>query len=144
MGGLHGLSERHRGSGRAARGRARRRTARRGDSVVVDPSARLDLVIAEGTRPTSETLTVQRHFAPAEEIAIPEAVGGHGGGDSVLLRDVFRGVRDDPLGCAATWRDGVRAVVVGIAGNRSLEGGAAVRMTELDLGGAAASLVDRA
>lgn len=112
--------------------------------VVVDPSARPDLVIAEGTRPTSETLTVQRHFAPAEEIAIPGGVGGHGGGDSVLLRDLFRGVSDDPLGCAASWRDGVRAVVVGLAGNRSLESGAAVRMAELDLGSAGSSLVDRA
>ncbi|MCU1410085.1 MAG: gfo/Idh/MocA family oxidoreductase [Rhodoglobus sp.] len=111
--------------------------------VVVDPSARPDLVIEEGSRPTSETLTLQRHFAPAEEVAIPEGVGGHGGGDAVLLRDVFRGVGDDPLGHAASWRDGVRSVVVGLAGNRSLETGAAVRIADLDLGAAASSLGDR-
>ena len=132
------------------KGRAELRVVERGavlldeeGSVVVDPSARPDLVIEEGTRPTSETLTVQRHFAAAEEIAIPRAVGGHGGGDSVLLRDVFRGVGDDPLGCAASWRDGVRAVVVGIAGNRSLADGAAVSTADLDLDTAAASLVGR-
>jgi predicted dehydrogenase len=111
--------------------------------VVVDPGARPDLVIEEGSRPTSETLTVQRHFAAAEEVPIAEGIGGHGGGDAVLLRDIFRGVGDDPLGHTASWEDGVRAVVVGLAGNRSLETGAVVSIADLDLGAAAASLVDR-
>ena len=111
--------------------------------VVVDPSARPDLVIEEGSRPTSETLTLQRHFASAEEIPIPQGSGGHGGGDAVLLRDVFRGVEDDPLGHAASWRDGVRSMVVGLAGNRSLETGNAVLITDLDLGAAASTLGDR-
>lgn len=124
-------------------GRAELRVVERGavlldenGRVVVDPSARPDLVIEEGSRPTSETLTLQRHFAPAEEVAIESGVGGHGGGDAVLLSEVFRGVEGDSLRRAASWRDGVRAVAVGIAGNRSLETGSAVRMTELDLGSA--------
>ena len=132
------------------RGRAELRVVERGavlldeqGRVVVDPSARPDLVIEEGSRPTSETLTLQRHFEPAVEVPIPEGVGGHGGGDAVLLRDVFRGASDDPLGHAASWRDGVRSVVVGLAGNLSLETGAAVRVADLDLGSAAASLEGR-
>ncbi|TXN30909.1 Gfo/Idh/MocA family protein [Lacisediminihabitans profunda] len=132
------------------KGRAELRVVERGavlldeqGRVIVDPSARPDLVVEEGSRPTSETLTVQSHFAPAEEIVIPTGTGGHGGGDTALLWDVFRGVGDDPLGRAASWRDGVRAVVVGLAGNRSLENGSAVRMTDLDLGAAAGSLEDR-
>ncbi len=132
------------------KGRAELRVVERGavlldeqGRVVVDPSARPDLVIEEGSRPTSETLTFQRHFSPAREIPIPEGVGGHGGGDAVLLRDVFRGASDDPLGHAASWRDGVRSVVVGLAGNRSLETGTAVRVSELDLGSAAIALEDR-
>ena len=133
------------------KGRAELRVVERGavlldeqGRVVVDPSARPDLVIEEGSRPTSETLTLQRHFESAIEVPIPEGVGGHGGGDAVLLRDVFRGASDDPLGHAASWRDGVRSVVVGLAGNRSLESGAAVRVADLDLGSAAASLEGRA
>lgn len=129
------------------RGRAELKVVERGavlldekGRVVVDPSARPDLVIEEGSRPTSETLTLQRHFAAAEEVAIPEGVGGHGGGDAVLLRDVFRGASNDPLGHSASWADGVRSVVVGLAGNRSLETGQAVRIADLDLGAAAASL----
>ena len=127
-------------------GRAELRVVERGavlldeeGRVVVDPSARPDLVIEEGSRPTAETLVVQRHFGPAEEVPIPEAEGGHGGGDAVLLRDVFRGVGDDPLGHAASWHDGVRSMVVGLAGNRSLETGAAVRIADLDLGAGASA-----
>jgi hypothetical protein len=53
---------------------------------------------------------------------------------------VFVGGGTDPLGRAATWKDGVRAVVVGLAGNRSLETGDAVRIAELGLGAAARDL----
>jgi hypothetical protein len=111
----------------------------RGD-VVVDPSARPDLVVEEGARPVAERLVMQRHWEPAREIGIPHGSGGHGGGDALLLSEVFVGGEPDPLGRSATWRDGVRAVVVGLAGNRSLETGDAVRIGELDLGAAARDL----
>ena len=103
---------------------------------IIDPSARPENVVAEDTRPVGDWLTVQRHFEAARSVPIAEAVGGHGGGDAVLLRDVFVGGGDDPLGHAATWRDGVRSVVVGIAGNRSLTSGQAVRISDLDIGAA--------
>ncbi len=108
--------------------------------VVVDPSARPDLVVDEGARPVSERLVVQRHWEPAREVDIPEGAGGHGGGDALLLREVFVGDEPDELGRSATWRDGVRAVVVGLAGNRSLETGNAVRIADLELGLAARDL----
>ncbi|WP_224763519.1 Gfo/Idh/MocA family protein [Salinibacterium sp. ZJ70] len=102
--------------------------------VVVDPSARPDLVVDEGARPVSERLVVQRHWQSARDVEIPHGTGGHGGGDALLLREVFVGGESDGLGRAATWKDGVRAVVVGLAGNRSLDSGQAVRIADLDLG----------
>jgi predicted dehydrogenase len=107
--------------------------------VTVDPSAHPEAGYpggprADTTRPVSERLVVQRHFAAAAEVAIPAGEGGHGGGDEILLRDVFRGPADDGLGRVASWPDGVRAVAVGLAGNRSLETGQAVRIADLDLG----------
>lgn len=108
--------------------------------VVVDPSARPDLVVDEGARPVAERLVVQSHWASAHEVEIPHGYGGHGGGDALLLREVFVGGEPDPLGCAATWRDGVRAVVVGLAGNSSLETGNAVRIADLELGAASRDL----
>ncbi|MGY6497021.1 MAG: Gfo/Idh/MocA family protein [Microcella sp.] len=104
--------------------------------VVIDPSARPDIVVDDGSRPVAERLVLQHHFAPAREVEIPEAEGGHGGGDAPLLRDLFIGVTDDPLGLVATWADGARAVGVGIAGNRSLETGVPITITELPIGAA--------
>ena len=106
--------------------------------VVIDPSARPDLIDEDDARPVSESLVVQRHFSTAEHRPIPEGDGGHGGGDARLLRDIFVGVEDDPLGLVSTWQDGVQAMVVGLAGNRSLDSGQAVAIAELDLGAAGA------
>ena len=102
--------------------------------VVVDPSARPDLIATDDARPVAETLVVQKHFETAQRREIPSGDGGHGGGDSRLLDDIFRGVGDDPLGFVSTWRDGVDAMVVGLAGNRSLESGQVVSIDELALG----------
>ncbi|AYG02507.1 Gfo/Idh/MocA family protein [Gryllotalpicola protaetiae] len=101
---------------------------------VVDPSAHPEAVVRGGARPVGDRLVVQKHFELAREVPIPEGEGGHGGGDARLLREVFVGVGADPLGHAADWRDGVRAVSVGLAGNRSLESGQAVTVEELGLG----------
>ncbi|UOE43667.1 Gfo/Idh/MocA family protein [Agromyces larvae] len=103
---------------------------------VVDPSARPDEVARESGRPVSERLVVQRQFGAAREVPIPNGEGGHGGGDAVLLRDVFAGAEADPLGRAATWHDGVRSMAVGLAGNRSLVTGQAVATADLAIGAA--------
>jgi predicted dehydrogenase len=102
-------------------------------AVLVDPSARPDGVTEDAGRPVGEHLVVQQHFSPARRVPIPEAEGGHGGGDAKLLHDLFVGASDDPLRHAASWRDGVRAVSVGLAGNRSLETGQAVQVADLGL-----------
>ncbi|NAZ85708.1 Gfo/Idh/MocA family protein [Kineococcus indalonis] len=101
----------------------------------IDPSAVPEQRDARDARPVSERLLVQQHWGTAREVAIEQGAGGHGGGDQRLLRDVFTGPGDDPLGTAADYTDGVRAVAVGIAGNASLAGGRAVTVDELDLWG---------
>jgi predicted dehydrogenase len=98
--------------------------------TALDPS----LVAGEtayGARADGERLLVQRHWAAAEEVAIPSEAGGHGGGDARMLRDLFRGASEDPLGRAADYRDGLRSIAVGIAGNRSLATGLPVRIDDL-------------
>jgi hypothetical protein len=58
-------------------------------------------------------------------------LSGHGGGDARLLRDVFLGAGDDPLGHAAGYVDGARSILTGIAANASLRTGQPVRVRDL-------------
>ncbi|MFI8526034.1 Gfo/Idh/MocA family protein [Promicromonospora sukumoe] len=108
----------------------------------VDPSAQADTAGGDGLRPIGERLLVQEHFGAAREIAVPQAMGGHGGADDALLRDLFLGVGSDgdgdgdDLGRAASWLDGVRALAVGVAGNASLAGGGPVAVRDLPFGSA--------
>ena len=103
--------------------------------VVVDPSMHPDHSPVDEVRPDIERLVLQRHWEGAQVVEIPEGIGSHGGGDAYLLRHVFDRVTDDaPLGRVAGYADGVRAVSVGIAGNRSLATGEPVRIADLELG----------
>lgn len=101
--------------------------------TVVDPSAVHDATGTDEIRPVGERVLLQRHWEPAREIEIPSGVGGHGGGDTMLLDDLFRGVTDDPLGRAAGYLDGIRSVIVGVSGNRSLTERRAVDCAEFGL-----------
>jgi len=98
--------------------------------VVVDPSA----VPESASRTGGQRLTLQRHWQAAEDIKIQEGEGGHGGGDALLLADVFRGPGEDRLDRPSTWVDGVRSVAVGMAANESLRTGLPVAIAGLDLG----------
>lgn len=102
--------------------------------TVIDPSAVADTSQAEALRPRGERILLQRHWGAPVQVPIPAGEGGHGGGDEILLRDVFLGAHDDPLGRAADYIDGVKAIAVGISGNRSLVTGEPVRVDDLDLG----------
>jgi predicted dehydrogenase len=97
--------------------------------VLIDPSA----VPESSTRAGGERLTLQRHWEVAQDIKIEEGTGGHGGGDALLLADVFRGPGDDWLERPSNWVDGIRSIAVGMAGNESLRTGMPVKIADLDL-----------
>jgi hypothetical protein len=101
--------------------------------TVVDPSA-TPIEEDDAIRRNGERLVVQRHWEAAYEVPIVNGEGGHGGGDELLLSDLFNGPGEDPLGRPSGYLDGVRSVSVGIAGNRSLESSLPVRIEDLDLG----------
>ena len=98
--------------------------------VLVDPSAVPESV----TRAGGQRLTLQRHWETAQDVAIVEGEGGHGGGDALLLSDVFRGPGDDWLERPSDWVDGIRSIAVGMAGNESLRTGLPVQIADLGLG----------
>ncbi|MFE1665336.1 Gfo/Idh/MocA family protein [Microbacterium sp. P02] len=100
---------------------------------VLDPSA-VDAGATGSLRPQGERLIVQHHWEDATEVPIDGGPGGHGGGDALLLADIFLGPSaDDPLSRPADWRDGVRSIAVGISGNRSLETGLPVDVADLGI-----------
>jgi predicted dehydrogenase len=99
-------------------------------NVVVDPSA----LPAAATRIGGERVTLQRHWEVAQDIKIEQGQGGHGGGDALLLADVFRGPGEDWLERPSDWVDGVRSIAVGMAGNESLRTGLPVKIADLNLG----------
>lgn len=101
---------------------------------VLDPSFVADDSGSGGARSRGERLLLQRQWSEAEEIPIPGGEGGHGGGDDLLLSDIFRGPGNDPLGRPASWVDGVRSIAVGIAGNESLATGTPISIGALELG----------
>lgn len=101
--------------------------------LVVDPSA-TPTEEEDAVRRIGERLVVQRHWEAAHEVPIVNGEGGHGGGDALLLSDLFNGPGEDPLGRPSGYLDGLRSVSVGIAGNRSLESSLPVRIEDLDLG----------
>ncbi len=75
---------------------------------------------------------VQRMFEKSEDLEIPEAAGGHGGGDRKLLDRIFLPNQPvDRQNRDATHLDGAWSVLTGVAANRSIETGKAIRVRDL-------------
>jgi hypothetical protein len=62
---------------------------------------------------------------------IPEGKGGHGGGDRVMLNDIFGKPEKDPLNRAASHVDGAMSILTGIAANKALRTGLPVAVKDL-------------
>ncbi|NRQ36676.1 Gfo/Idh/MocA family oxidoreductase [Nonomuraea sp. NN258] len=94
--------------------------------AAIDPSA----ASKEHATGAWERLTLHRHWREAEQVPIEQSAGGHGGGDRLLLDDVFRGGVADPLARQAGYLDGIRSVLVGAAANESMRTGRAVHLVD--------------
>lgn len=70
-------------------------------------------------------------WKPPYEIEVEEAEGGHGGGDPVMLNDLFGTPVKDPFHRAANHVDGARSILTGIAANKSIRTGQPVRIKDL-------------
>jgi predicted dehydrogenase len=79
----------------------------------------------------NKSIVVHPMFAAPYEVDVDEGDGGHGGGDPVLLNDIFGTPADDNLHRAADHMDGARSILTGIAANKSIKTGQAVSIDEL-------------
>ncbi|ANY68120.1 dehydrogenase [Paenibacillus sp. BIHB 4019] len=70
-------------------------------------------------------------FGAPYNVEVEEGIGGHGGGDPVLLNDIFGTSVEDKFNRAANHVDGARSILTGIAANKSIQTGLAVKVDEL-------------
>ena len=77
-------------------------------------------------------IVFQPHWGKAQVIDYEcESLAGHGGGDAKLLKNLFVGVDEDPLGLAADFHDGAKSILTGIGANISMKTGLPVKVQEL-------------
>ncbi|MEK0313394.1 Gfo/Idh/MocA family protein [Cohnella sp. 56] len=77
------------------------------------------------------TILVFPMFGEPYKVEFAMGEGGHGGGDPVLLNDIFGIPVADAFNRAADHIDGARSILTGIAANRSIRTGQAVKIDEL-------------
>ena len=70
-------------------------------------------------------------FGEPYEATFKEGKGGHGGGDTVLLNDIFGVPEPDKFNRAASHIDGAKSILTGIAANKSISTGLPVQVKDL-------------
>jgi predicted dehydrogenase len=78
-----------------------------------------------------KTMNVFPMFGTPYTVEVEEGKGGHGGGDPVLLNDIFGTPVEDKFHRAANHIDGARSILTGIAANRSIRTGTEVKIDDL-------------
>ena len=78
-----------------------------------------------------KSIVVFPFFGQPYSVEIPEAEGGHGGGDPILLNDLFGNPEYDPLQRAASHVDGAMSILTGVAANKSIATGMPVDIKDL-------------
>ncbi|MBX3011864.1 MAG: Gfo/Idh/MocA family oxidoreductase [Caldilineaceae bacterium] len=77
-------------------------------------------------------LRVYPMFGRPYTVEIPEGVGGHGGGDQVMLEQIFSpNPPADPFHRAASHIDGAASILMGIAANESMATGQPITVDDL-------------
>lgn len=77
------------------------------------------------------TITVYPHFQTPYSVKVRRGQGGHGGGDEVMLQDIFGQPQADPLRRSADQVQGAYSILTGIAANQSIATGKEVWISDL-------------
>ncbi|MBQ3163131.1 MAG: Gfo/Idh/MocA family oxidoreductase [Lachnospiraceae bacterium] len=78
-----------------------------------------------------EKITIFPMFAESYEVPIEKQEGGHGGGDPILLNDIFGVPTEDKFHRAANQIDGAMSILTGVAANKSIASGLPVQIDTL-------------
>lgn len=77
------------------------------------------------------TILLRPLFEKPREVEVEEGAGAHGGGDEVLLRDLFGEPVSDEYRRAASHVDGALSILTGVAANRSIATGQVVKVDDV-------------
>ena len=78
-----------------------------------------------------EKITIFPMFAESYEVPIEKQEGGHGGGDPILLNDIFGVPTEDKFHRAANQIDGAMSILTGVAANKSIASGLPIQIDTL-------------
>ncbi|MFV0414835.1 MAG: Gfo/Idh/MocA family oxidoreductase [Chthoniobacterales bacterium] len=84
------------------------------------------------TEHPSKQLQIFPHFKPSYKIPIQELSGGHGGGDPLIVEQIFS--KNPPVETAhrnAGWEQGIASAIIGISANESIASGKPVKVSDL-------------
>ena len=76
-------------------------------------------------------ITVFPMFGSSYEVEVEALKGGHGGGDPILLNDIFGVPKEDKFHRAANQVDGAMSILTGVAANKSIASGLPVKIDSL-------------
>ena len=79
----------------------------------------------------NRSVRIYPQFAEPYDVEIPAGVGGHGGGDPILLNDLFGTPEYDEFHRAASHIDGAMSILTGVAANKSIASGMPVNIDDL-------------
>jgi hypothetical protein len=78
-----------------------------------------------------KSIIVLPMFGEPYAVTADEGIGGHGGGDAVMLNDIFGNPQPDRFKRAAGVEQGAMSILTGIAANKSIAGGMPVKVADL-------------
>ncbi len=91
-----------------------------------------DGTVPGALRPDRTTITIYPHWEPAYSVPVWTGEGGHGGGDVVMLKDIFAPAAEpDKYLRRADQRAGAYSILTGIAANQSMATGELVTIDSL-------------
>lgn len=78
-----------------------------------------------------KSISVFPMFGEPYEVEIQDGIGSHGGGDPVLLNDIFGTPVEDKFKRAASHIDGAMSILTGVAANKSIATGMPINISSL-------------
>jgi predicted dehydrogenase len=82
-------------------------------------------------QPAESSIVVYPHFKEPYQVPIDEGKGAHGGGDDIMLDEIFNGAKDDPYLRCADYVQGAYSILTGIAANKSMATGKIINVGKL-------------